>query len=154
MNEKEKQQYIFGYIFLLANKLQILGDQLTGEITLKQWFLLNMIRNMENKFPNFNDIADVMGTSRQNVSKTISVLEKKGMVTLHPSPKDQRSIYVELTEESHKYFQNKEDTGNLFLDQIFSGIDEKEIETTMSVRMQMMKNAEDKLESKNQENQD
>ncbi len=150
MNDKENQQYIFGYIFLLANKLQMLGDQLTEEITLKQWFLLNMIRNMENRFPNFNDIAEVMGTTRQNVSKTISVLEKKGMVNLHPSPRDQRSIYVELTEESLKYFQDKEDIGNLFLDRIFSGIDEKEIERTMSVLMQMMKNAENELKSEKQ----
>lgn len=150
MNDKENQQYIFGYIFLLANKLQMLGDQLTEEITLKQWFLLNMIRNMENRFPNFNDIAEVMGTTRQNVSKTISVLEKKGMVNLHPSPRDQRSIYVELTQKSLKYFHDKEDIGNLFLDRIFSGIDEKEIERTMSVLMQMMKNAENELKSEKQ----
>ena len=151
MNDKENQQFIFGYLFLLANKLQILGDQLTEDITLKQWFLLNMIKNMENKTPNFNDIAEVMGTSRQNVSKTISVLQKKGMVKLHPSMKDQRSIYVELTEASYKYFQNKEDIGNLFLDRIFTDIDGKEIETAASVLGRMMKNTENQLRTKNQE---
>lgn len=149
MDDKENQQVVFGYIFLLANKLQILGDQVTEEITLKQWFLLNMIKNMDNQFPNFNDIAEVMGTSRQNVSKTISVLEKKGMVTLHPSTKDQRSKYVALTEASYKYFEKKEDIGNLFLDRIFSGIDVKETETAVRVLVRMMKNMEDQLKTIN-----
>lgn len=147
MSDKENQQYIFGFIFLLANRLQMLGDQLTEEITLKQWFLLNMIRNMEKEFPNFNDIADVMGTSRQNVAKTISVLEKKGMVAIHSSMKDQRSRYVELTKECGRYFQKKEDIGNQFLDRIFTGIDEKDIEQTMNVLDRMMKNAEEQLKS-------
>jgi DNA-binding MarR family transcriptional regulator len=81
MPDRVNQQFIFGCIFLLANKLQLLGDKVTGEITLKQWFMLNMIQKMDNKLPNYNEIARMIGTSRQNVSKMISVLEKKGMVS-------------------------------------------------------------------------
>lgn len=128
MTERENQQFIFGVIFLLANKLQLLGDKVTEEITLKQWFLLNILLQMDKQYPNYNDIAKAVGTSRQNVSKMISVLQKKGMVELKPSETDQRAIYVSLTGKSFEYFSSKDNAGNLLLDKLFNGFSPLETE--------------------------
>lgn len=149
MTEKENQQYIFGSIFLLANKLQFLGDKVTEEITLKQWFLLNIIMQMENKTPNYNDIAKAIGTSRQNVSKMLSVLNKKGMVELHASPSDQRAVYVSLTQKCFDYFSSKENAGNILLDKLFSDISATTIEQASIFLGSLLQNVEKCLEDEN-----
>lgn len=146
MTDKENQQFIFGCIFLLSNKLQLLGDKVTVELTLKQWFLLNMILNMENKTPNFMEIANVVGTSRQNVSKMISILAKKGMVCLQPSKTDQRATYVTLTEKCIDYFASKENVGNKLLDDLFNGISSTETEQVAKVLGRILYNTEAALE--------
>jgi DNA-binding MarR family transcriptional regulator len=145
MSDRENQQFIFGSIFLLSNKLQLLGDKVTKEITLKQWFLLNMLQKMDNKSPNFMEIAKVIGTSRQNVSKMISILEKKGMVKLQPSKKDQRAVFVTLTQKCLDYFASKENAGNMLLDTLFSGIPPAETERVAALLGQMLLNTETTL---------
>lgn len=145
MSKLEHQQFIFGSILLLSNKLQLLGDQVTKELTLKQWFLLNLISNMENKHPNFMEVAKVMGTSRQNVSKMLSVLEKKGMVDVKPSNADHRAIYVELTQQSLDYFESMEQAGNDLLTDIFSNFQPEEIEQLATSLERMMTTIEMKL---------
>lgn len=77
MRETEYQQLIFGNILLLSNKFSLLGDRVTKKITLKQWLLLNMIFNMQDKLPNYVELANAIGTTRQNVGKMIYLLEKK-----------------------------------------------------------------------------
>lgn len=145
MSDRENQQFIFGSIFLLSNKLQLLGDKVTEEITLKQWFLLNMMQKMDNKLPNFMEIAKVIGTSRQNVSKMISILEKKGMVKLQPSKTDQRAVYVTLTQKCLDYFASKENAGNMLLDTLFSGIPPTETERVAALLGQMLQNTKTTL---------
>lgn len=142
MTQRENQQFIFGSIFLLANKLQLLGDKVTGEITLKQWFLLNIMHQMENQSPNYNDIAEAVGTSRQNISKMISMLENKGMVKLRPSKIDRRAICVILTQKCHDYFLSKENAGNQLLDKLFSVISSEDIEQTALILGNMLRNVE------------
>jgi DNA-binding MarR family transcriptional regulator len=116
MSYREDQQYIFGCLLLLSNKLQLLGDKITGALTLKQWFLLNMIHNMKQKSPNIIEIARVIGTSRQNVSKMIAILEKKGMVKLDSSEMDHRAVNVTLTQKCFDYFASNESAGSQLLD--------------------------------------
>lgn len=142
MTQREKQQYIFGSIFLLANKLQLLGDKVTQELTLKQWFLLNIMQQMDNKTPNYSDIAKAVGTSRQNVSKMISVLHKKGMVELHPSKTDKRAIYVTLSKKCYEYFTSKENAGNILLDKLFTGIPATTTEQALTLLGTLLHNTE------------
>ncbi len=145
MLNKEYQQFIFGCIFLLSNKLQLLGDKITEELTVKQWFLLNMIKKMDNKTPNLVEIANVVGTSRQNISKMISILEKKGMIVLQPSKTDQRAVYVTLTQKCLDYFALKENEGNKLLDKLFSDITQSETEAVATILGHMLQNAETAL---------
>ena len=142
MTPRENQQFVFGSIFLLANKLQLLGDKVTDDITLKQWFLLNILQQMKNQSPNYNDIAEAVGTSRQNVSKMIAILEKKGMVQLGPSKADRRAVYVTLTPKTYDYFLSKENAGNQLLDRLYSGISRQEIEQAAILLGTMLRNVE------------
>lgn len=126
MDDIVYKQKIFGMIFILAKKLQMLGDEITGDITLKQWFLINGIHN-SNRELNYNELSDLMGTTRQNITKMVSALEKKGMVEVKPSKTDSRSVNIHLTEKSVEYFHNKEDMGNSLLSNIFEGFEKEEM---------------------------
>lgn len=142
MSDRENQQFIFGCLFVLSNKLQLLGDKITGELTLKQWFLLNMVKNMKSKSPNLIEIARVIGSSRQNVSKMITILEKKGMVKLQASATDHRAVYITLTQKCSDYFAAMEGAGNRLLDTLFAGIKQAETERAAILLGQMLRNTE------------
>lgn len=49
MHDATTKGYLFGHLFLLANRLQALGDAYLAEMTTKQWLLLIVIFNMEKK---------------------------------------------------------------------------------------------------------
>jgi len=123
----QTKQYIFGSIFLLSNKIQIFGDKITDELTLKQWLLLNMLTHHIKIKPNFNDIAKAVGVTRQNVIKMIHILEKKEFVELHESHEDHRSIEVSLTPKTQKYFHKKQSIGNDFLNILFENLSSDEL---------------------------
>lgn len=67
MNRTEKEQMIIGNISLLSNKLTQMGDEICPDITYKQFFILLVISKMELEEKNINSIAELVGTTRQNV---------------------------------------------------------------------------------------
>ena len=141
------KQKIFGMIFILSNKLQILGDDITGDVTLKQWFLINGIHN-SNRELNYNELSDLMGTTRQNIAKMVSALKKKGMVEVKPSKTDSRSVNIHLTNKSKEYFNTKEEMGNYLLGNIFMGLDKEELQDLVNNLEKVMINTELHLQVK------
>lgn len=130
---KRKEQYIFGSILLLANKIQILGDRLIEDISLKQWFLLIIIKLIGKENPSVSDIAENMGSTRQNVKQMLNTLEKKGYVMTQKSKEDGRALSITLTEKCHKYFERNEYTGDVILDKLFQDIETSEYDSIIKV---------------------
>lgn len=124
------KEFIFGSLFLLANRLQKLGDTALEEITLKQWFLLIMILNIGKKEPSVTEIADFMGSTRQNVRKMLDVLSTKNYVTLGINERDKRNLTVSLTPQVFQFFTKFEETGAIFLEQLFYGLDDDSLTST------------------------
>ena len=62
--ESPAREYWCGSIFLLANRLQTLGDGYLEEVTRKQWLLLIMIHVMDRDQPSVTEVADFMGGTR------------------------------------------------------------------------------------------
>lgn len=122
LDRKTYEQFIFGNIFILANKLQTAGDDVCDEITVKQWFLLLLISKMEKKDPSITDIAEFTSNTRQNVKKMIDILAARQFVTVQKQEKDRRNLRVTLTAKTFDFFARFEPLGNAFLDQIFQGI--------------------------------
>ena len=78
MDRTENEEYIIGCICLLSNKIIGFGDAMLPDITFRQWFLLLMISKMGENEKNINSIAEFTGTTRQNVKKLLTPLERKG----------------------------------------------------------------------------
>lgn len=62
MDILDKQKYIFGRLFLLSNKLQVIGDRaLDEEMTIRQWLLTLAIAQFGSTPPTFSTVAELMG---------------------------------------------------------------------------------------------
>ena len=136
------REYLFGSIFLLSNILQALGDGYLEEITLKQWLLLIMIHVMDKDRPSVTEVADFMGSTRQNVRKMLEVLEGKGFVELSPNPLDRRILSVALTSKTEQFFVRFQSKGDAFLDRLFAGILPEDLEATRRTVEALFENME------------
>lgn len=132
MNRTEKEEFVIGSISLLSNKLSQFGDDLLPDITFKQFILLIMISKMEVEEKNINSIAEVVGTTRQNIKKMLTSLEAKGYVVISKSEYDARALKVELTQKTYQYFSDNEALAACETKQLFTPFSDTEIDSLVS----------------------
>lgn len=142
MTRKENEQFIFGSVFLLANKLQTAGDRVISEITVKQWFLLLMIHHMNKPSPSITEITDYIGSTRQNVKKMTDILEEKSFVEVTRDESDRRNLCVHLTDTAMDFFQCFDPTGERFLDELFREISTESLQQVSQVFTALFSNLE------------
>jgi DNA-binding MarR family transcriptional regulator len=143
-----KMAFIYGAIFSLANRMQVLGDKIDSLISTKQWFVLASVSVFSNPPPNIGDIAKLLGTSRQNIKKITVILERKGYLKLQKDPNDLRNIQLILTDKCYEYFKSREQQENEYINIIFSGIDEKMLETLSSGMAKLIENIDGMINTK------
>ena len=130
MDRTTIEQYIFGSILLISNKMQVWGDKTIPDLTLKQWFLLILIAKMETPDPTINEIALFSGTTRQNVKKMLEQLEEKKYVRIKKSKSDARALNVTLSRKTFDYFKETENIAEKTVNHIFSEMTDEEISVT------------------------
>ena len=140
--EVPTREYLFGSIFLLANRLQTLGDGYLEEVTLKQWLLLIMIHVMDRDQPSVTEVADFMGGTRQNVRKMLEVLEGKSFVTLSANSLDRRTLSVALTPKTEQLFVRFQAKGDAFLERLFDGVPPEDLNVTRRTVEALFENME------------
>ncbi|MFT9493548.1 MarR family winged helix-turn-helix transcriptional regulator [Anaerosolibacter sp.] len=131
MKSLDQQRYIFGSLFLIANKLQVIGDQYLGkdDMTTKQWFLTVMISQFRDNPPTLSEVAELMGSSRQNVKQLALKLEEKEFLRIEKDEQDARALRLKLTEKSQVFWEKRENQDNQFIIELFSSFNEEEINT-------------------------
>lgn len=122
-------QQIFSTIFYLSNKIQTEGDKLDRDITVRQWMTLLTILHLPEGKANYNQIADMMGYSKQNAKKLVTVLERKGFVTIEKSDFDRRAVCIQVSESCRDILHDYYKRGNLYLNDLFKDFDEEEAQT-------------------------
>lgn len=127
MNEKEYKNmraYIYGGIFALSNKLQLLGDKFDPNISTKQWFLIAAITSFENEAPTISMAAERIGSSRQNVKKMAVILEKRGFLKIIKDKEDGRIQRLELTKYCIDYFKQRNEGEERYIENLFRGFNQ------------------------------
>lgn len=147
VNMMDSKHALFGLFFAFHNRLQTAGDAFYDEITFKQFFLLACMSLFPDSPPTANDLAKVMGCTRQNVKEILTSLEKKGFITLTQSETDKRKRIVTLTEKAMLTAGKYRDDENEFLHRLYEGVTEEEIRYTYSVLSKL----EDNLKIINEE---
>lgn len=128
MENLTQRQYIFGAFFVFANKLQLIGDRLDPNITMKQWFLVAMLSQFGEKAPTISELAAFIGCSRQNVKKLAGRLSEKGFLQLQKDPKDSRQTRLRLTGACKDYFAARAGREEEWLSQVFDGIGQAQLD--------------------------
>lgn len=123
MENLEEKSYVFGGIFILANRLQVLGDKLDESLTVKQWLLLIGILKNEAGSPTISEVANFIGNSRQNVKKMALILEKKGFLVLKKDSKDARILRMSVTSKCKEHLNQRGPRELEFLEKLYEGFD-------------------------------
>ncbi|OQB25622.1 MAG: Transcriptional repressor MprA [Firmicutes bacterium ADurb.Bin182] len=122
MDELKQKAYIFGTIFTLANKLQVLGDEFDKNITTKQWLFILGVSTFREP-PMISELANFIGYSRQNAKRIAAALQKSGYITISKDENDARALRIELTPKCREYFKKRDKREIEFLEKLFTGFD-------------------------------
>lgn len=140
---KNAKYILFGGTFVLANKLQLIGDNNVKGLTTKQWFLLANLIDLSKEEPvTLSKLAYEMDSSRQNVARMLESMEKEGHVIVNQSKVDKRSRIVGVTSLGLETARESEVSSQSFLRGVFNGIKEEDLEIASKVILKMIGNLE------------
>ena len=136
------QAFLLGLLSAFDNRFQAAADAFFKEITWKQFFAIICI-NLCKEAPTINELSDVMGSSHQNVKQILLKLEKKGFVTTVVDEKDKRKQRIIVTDQARTFLEENDNNGQqsqYIIGQIFNGISDKNLQTTIQTIMKMERN--------------
>lgn len=87
-----------------------------------------------------NELADVMGSSHQNVKQIVNKLEKAGFVTTFYDKDDRRKVRVAATEKMGTLSDMYREQEEKFMAGLYEGITKEEVQLTYNVMMKIEKN--------------
>lgn len=139
------EKSIFGNIFLMANRLQKLIDRDFKEynITAKQWFLLASIGEFNGQAPSIKQVADLMGSSHQNIKQLALKLESNGYINMIRDPRDKRVLRLSLTQKNSEFWKDREKEDMLFFNKLFGDFSDDEVEKLEALIQAMNNNISD-----------
>ncbi len=140
VSQMEKKHALFGLFFAFHNRLQAAGDSFYEEITCKQFFLLACMNLYPDEAPTANELAGIMGCSRQNVKEILSSLERKGFIRILKDEKDRRKQRIYLTEKMLQVAGRYHEKETVFLEQLYEGVREEEVAQVYRILSHMENN--------------
>ncbi len=135
----ESSYFLLGLLSAYDNRFQTAADRLIGEISWKQFFTIICI-NLCKETPTIKELAEIVGSSHQNVKQILLKLEKKGFVRITVDAEDRRKQRVELTEKCIRFCSDNEEKSNRVMKMMFRGISEEHLRVTINTIMQMEEN--------------
>lgn len=81
------EYFLLGLLSAFDNRFQAMADKTMEEISWKQFFAIICI-NLCKENPTIKELAEIMGSSHQNVKQILLKLEKKGFVKITLDEKD------------------------------------------------------------------
>lgn len=139
----EDEYMMFGMMFVLGNKLQVIGDSFYDEITTKQWFVLLMLEVFGEYSPTLNELSDAMGSTHQNTKQLVLKLVKKEYVKIYMDKDDKRKMRIKVTSNYDKLVKKYSLRQQELMKLLFQGIEKEDIKTTLKTMIQFEKNLED-----------
>ena len=134
--------FLLGVLSAFDNRYQAKADSFFVDISWKQFFAIICI-NLCKEPPTLKELAEIMGSSHQNVKQILMKLEKKGYVQILPDQTDKRKQRIVLTEKTRAFCEEHEEGSQRIVGKIFEGIDPRDIGVTINTIMQMEKNLEE-----------
>lgn len=131
--------FLLGLLSAFENRYQAKADSFFEEISWKQFFAIICI-NFCKESPTIRELAEIMGSSHQNVKQILIKLENKGFVEIIADEQDKRKQRIVLTEKTMIFCEEHEEGSQRIIKKIFEGIDVENIEIVIKTLLQMEKN--------------
>ena len=138
----ESPFFLLGLISAFENRYQAKADSFFEEISWKQFFAIICI-NLCKESPTIKELAEIMGSSHQNVKQILNKLEDKGFVRTISDEKDKRKQRIMITEKTRAFCEEHEEGSQRIVKKIFEGIDTNDIGIAIRTIMQMERNLEE-----------
>ncbi|WP_167957461.1 MarR family winged helix-turn-helix transcriptional regulator [Anaerosporobacter faecicola] len=134
--EMEPTFFLIGLLNEFMNRYQTVGNHFFEEISWKQNFAIACISFFKYP-PTLKELSELLGSSHQNVKQLIVKLEKTGFVSLVVDEYDKRKQRIMLTEKARILDEKYRDASRYFMEQLFQGIDQQNIEITIDTIQKM-----------------
>ncbi|RJS57306.1 MarR family transcriptional regulator [Bacillus subtilis] len=122
-------QQSYATLFSVLNKIQSRGDDYYESLTSRQFMTMVAILHLPEEETTFNNIAKKLGTSKQNINRLVSGIEKRGYVTTVPSKRDKRAVNVKITASGKRVMEECGEKAVYFMADLFKGFSTEELET-------------------------
>lgn len=138
-NGIELSYFLLGLLSAFDNRFQAMADKTMDEISWKQFFAIICINLCKEK-PTIRELAEIMGSSHQNVKQILLKLEKKGFVNIYADSADKRKQRIELTEYCKDFCQKNDEMSSQIMKKMFEGISEEQLRVTVGTIIQIEDN--------------
>ena len=141
----ESSYFLIGLLSAFENRFQAMADNAIKVISWKQFFAVICI-NMCKEKPTVKELAEIMGSSHQNVKQILLKLEKKGFVQITTDEKDKRKQRIELTDYCREFCAKNDAMSAMAIGKMFEGISQEQLQATIQTIVKIEDNLK-KLET-------
>lgn len=138
----ERSYFLIGLLSAFENRFQAVADGIMKEISWKQFFAIICI-NMCKENLTIKELAEIMGSSHQNVKQIILKLEKKGFVDITVDKNDKRKQRIELTDYCRAFCAKNDEMAIKLMKKMFNSVSEEQLQTTIQTIIQIGDNLQE-----------
>ena len=138
----EHSYFLLGLLSAFDNRFQAIADSTMQEISWKQFFAIICI-NMCKESPTIRELAQILGSSHQNVKQILLKLEKKGFVCIVADENDKRKRRIELTDYCRAFCAKNDEMTMNIMKKMFDGVSEEQLQTTIQTIIQIGDNLQE-----------
>lgn len=131
--------FLLGLLSAFDNRFQAIADSTMKEISWKQFFAIICI-NLCKDSPTVKELAEIMGSSHQNVKQILLKLEKKGFVSITLDEKDKRKQRIYLTDYCREFCTKNDEVTTNIMKKMFAGVPEEQLQVTIQTILQIEDN--------------
>ena len=135
----ELSYFLIGLLSAFENRFQAVADNAMKEISWKQFFAIICI-NMCKTSPTVKELAEIMGSSHQNVKQILLKLEKKGFVRIEEDELDKRKQRIGLTDACREFCEKNDEKSISIMKRLFDGVSEEQLQVTIQTIIQIEDN--------------
>lgn len=135
----EMSYFLLGLLSAFENRFQAVADNAMKEISWKQFFAVICINLCKEK-PTVKELAEIMGSSHQNVKQILLKLEKKGFVHIAVDENDKRKQRIELTDYCREFCVKNDEMTTMAIGKMFEGVAPEQLQITIQTIMQIEDN--------------
>ena len=135
----EASYFLIGLLSAFENRFQAVADAEMKELSWKQFFAMICV-NLCKEAPTVKELAEIMGSSHQNVKQILIKLEKKGFVSVEEDAEDRRKQRIRLTQYAAQFCAQNDDRSMQLLQRMFQGVSEEQLQITIQTLLQLESN--------------